>query len=175
MKLHSILVTDCLITFRVHIKTVQEFPDPSTYWWCTTSSAAEMGGSGDETRPWSDVKRKKRILGYKFSLSKVCANDCHWNSTVYSNLSDGHFGIKLGELSWDFYCNWLITGSWSTRRPLNKVDMTIRQGFHVLATWPIHVSYQWYTCTSTVLLHIKYIDYDTLKRDSTHTYTCKCT
>ena len=29
MELHSILVTDCLITFLVHTKTVQEFPDPS--------------------------------------------------------------------------------------------------------------------------------------------------
>ena len=33
-----------------HTKTVQEFPDPSACWWCNTSSAAEKGGSGHETK-----------------------------------------------------------------------------------------------------------------------------
>ena len=48
--MRSILVTGTLITFQVHTKTVQEFPDPSfrVLVIIITPSAAE-GGSGFET------------------------------------------------------------------------------------------------------------------------------
>ena len=47
MELHSILVTDCSIAFRMYMKTVQEFPDPS--FRVLVMQYIQHCGSGHET------------------------------------------------------------------------------------------------------------------------------